>query len=322
MRLKNFFKHLLTAGLALTITFGLTGCGTNTATSQTSITIATGNTSGTYYPIGKAIAEIVNQNVEGVKADVQSTSGSLANISLMQEGTAQIAIVQNDMLYYAVTGTNNFDKKVEHIMGIASLYPETCQFVTTAESGINSIEDLRGKRVAVGSVGSGAESNVRQILQAYGMTYDDIDEEFFSFSESKEALENGLIDVAFITAGYPTPAVEEIANVKNIKLIPLDEDKIIELTKNYPFYAQTNIPAGTYGGVYEYVPTVSVMAILVATDKIDENTAYKMTRAIFNNTDKLKAAHKSAQFISKETALKGMGFIQMNEGAEKFLKEN
>ena len=319
MKLPKILKRILTAGIALAMAISVAGCGEDKG--ENFLNIATGGTAGTYYPIGTAISEIINKNVQGVNASAQSTGASVANVNMLAEGQVEMAIVQNDIAYYAVNGQNVFDKKIENLRGIASLYPETFQFVTLIGSGIRNVEDMKGKRVAVGVKGSGVEANVRQILQAYNMTYDDIDEQFLSFAEGATALKNGTVDVACVTAGYPTPSVQDVAEQQRIRIIPLDEQKITTLIIDYPFYTRTVIPAGVYQGFDQEIPTVSVMAILVATDKIDDKTGYDLTKAIFSNTDKLVAAHSAAKSINKKSALSGMGFIKMNAGAEKFLKE-
>ena len=322
MGLPKILKRALTAGLALAMAVAAIGCGGGSGGGDGSfVNIATGGTAGTYYPIGGAIAEVLNKDAEGINASAQSTGASVANINMLKDKQVDMAIVQNDIAYYAVNGTEMFSEKIENLRGIASLYPETCQFVTLEDSGIKSISDLKGKRVAVGAAGSGVEGNVRQILKAYGLTYDDIDEQFLSFAEGATALKDGTVDVACLTAGYPTASVQDVASQKKIRLISLDNDKIETLIKDYPFYTKSTIPSGTYQGFDEEVQTVSVMAILVATDKMTDDTGYAITKAIFGGLDKISAAHSAAKAISKEKALDGMDFINMNGGAKKFLKE-
>lgn len=319
MGLPKILKRVLTAGLALAMTVAAIGCGGNG--NETFVNIATGGTAGTYYPIGGAIAEVLNKDAKDVNASAQSTGASVSNINMLKDSQVEMAIVQNDIAYYAVNGTEMFENKVDNLRGIASLYPETCQFVTLESSGIKTIADLKGKRVAVGAAGSGVEGNVRQILKAYGLTYDDIDEQFLSFAEGATALKDGTVDVACLTAGAPTASVQDVASQKQIRLIPLNDEKIAELVKEYPFYTKTTIPSGTYQGFNEDVQTVSVMAILVVNDKVTDDAGYEITKAIFSNLDKISAAHSAAKAISKEKALEGMDFIKMNGGAEKFLKE-
>lgn len=320
MGLPKILKRALTAGLALAMAVAAIGCGGGNG-KDLFINIATGGTAGTYYPIGGAIAEVLNKDAEGINASAQSTGASVANINMLRDNQVDMAIVQNDIAYYAVNGTEMFENKIENLRGIASLYPETCQFVTLEDSGIKTIADLKGKRVAVGAAGSGVEGNVRQILKAYGLTYDDIDEQFLSFAEGASALKDGTVDVACLTAGYPTASVQDVASQKKIRLISLENDKIESLIKDYPFYTKTTIPAGTYQGFDEEVPTVSVMAILIASDKMTDDTGYTVTKAIFGGLDKISAAHSAAKAISKGKSLDGMDFIKMNGGAEKFLKE-
>ena len=317
----KIFKRVATLCLALAVAVGIAGCGGGGDSGEKFIHIATGGTAGTYYPIGNSIADLITRDVKDVSASAQSTGASVANINMLAGGQVEMAIVQNDIAYYALNGTEMFEKKVENLRGIASLYPETCQFVTLDGSGINYISDLKGKRVAVGAQGSGVECNVRQILKVYGMTYDDISPQFLSFAEASTALRDGTVDVACLTAGYPTASVQDIAAQKQIRLIPLDSDKIDALIADYPFYTRTTIPANTYQGFSAEVPTVSVMAILVATDKLDAQIGYDITKAMFARGEKLSAAHSVGKLIKKETALNGMNFIKMNEGAEKFLKE-
>ncbi len=285
------------------------------------LNIATGGTSGTYYPIGGAMAEILNKEIPDMNASAQSTGATVANINMLQEGSVDLAIVQNDITYYAANGIEMFkDKKVDNLRGVAVLYPETCQIVTLAETGIKNVADLKGKRVAVGAAGSGAEANARQILEAYGITYDDIDAQYLSFGEAASALKDGNVDAAFLTAGYPTAAVQDISSQNKVALVPLDNDKIDALIAKYPYYTKTVIPAGTYAGVDVETPAVSVMAMLVASDKVDDQMGYDIVKALFGNLDRIKAAHSVGKLITKEGAMKGMP-IQMNAGAEKFFKE-
>lgn len=319
MRLPKVFKKVVTAVCALALAIGVAGCGGGGDKEQF-INIATGGTAGTYYPIGGAIAEVLNKN--GMNASAQSTGASVANINMLKDKQVELAIVQNDITYYAVNGEEMFKEggKIENLNGIASLYPETCQFVVREDSGIKDITGLKGKRVAVGAAGSGAEANARQILEAYGLTYDDIDEQFLSFAEGSYALKDGTVDAAFVTAGYPTASVQDIASQNKIRLLPVGDEQIKKLAEKYPFYTKTTVPAGTYQGFDEEIQTVSVMAILVANDKIDAALGEKLTKAIFDNLDKIAAAHSAGKSISKATALEGLDFIKINEGAAKVLK--
>lgn len=293
------------------------GCGSE----KKFLNIATGGTAGTYYPLGGAMAEVLNKAIPGMNASAQSTGATVANINMLKDGSVEMALVQNDIIYYAVNGLEMFkDKKVDTLQGIATLYPETVQMVALEKSGIKSIGELKGKRVAVGAAGSGAEANARQVLAAYGITYDDITEQYLSFGEAASALKDGNVDAAFLTAGYPTAAVQDIASQNKVVLLPIDSDKADALIAKYPFYTKTVIPAGTYAGFDKDTAAVAVMAMLVVNNKVDEKMGYEITKALFSNLDRIKAAHSVGKLITKEGAQKGMP-IKLNAGAEKYFNE-
>ena len=313
-------KKVFAAGAVLAAAAVLfTGCNGNAdVEGKKFLNIGTGGTAGTYYPIGGAIAEVLNKEIPGMSASAQSTGASVANINMLSDGEVDLATVQNDIAYYAAHGTEMFqDKKVDGLQGIASLYPETCQFVTLKSSGIKSLAELKGKRIAVGAVGSGVEANVRQILAAYGVTYSDIDAQYLSFAEGASALKDGNVDVAVLTAGYPTASVQDIAAQNPVRLLPVEGKAADALIAQYPFYTKTVIPAGTYAGFDEEVPSVAVMAMLVAGPTVNDDLGYCIAKAIFSNLDRLQAAHAVGKQIAKDTAKTGMS-LPMNAGAEKY----
>ena len=317
---------LLCFTLALT-TFFMAGCGEDNGETKGNakdskfINIATGGTAGTYYPIGGAMAEILNNSIDGMNASAQSTGASVANVNMLQEASVDLAIVQNDIAFYATQGTEMFrNKKMDNLRAIAALYPETCQIITLEKNGIHSVADFKGKKIAVGAAGSGVEANARQIMAAYGVTYDDIDVQYLSFGEASNALKDGNVDAAFVTAGYPTAAIQDIASQSKIVVIPVDSDKADALIKDFPFYTKTVIPAGTYAGVDVDTPTVSVMAMLITTDKMSNELGGTVAKALFENLDRLKAAHSAAAAINKEGAMKGIP-IEMNGGAKAFFEK-
>lgn len=300
----------------------IAGCGDGSKSGgdKQFLNIATGGTAGTYYPLGGALAELLNSNIKGMNASAQSTGASVANVNMLKDGSVDIAFIQNDISYYATTGTEMFkDNKMAGLRGIAALYPETVQFVTTADKGIKSIADLKGKKVAVGAAGSGAEANARQILAAYGLTYDDIDEQFLSFGEAADALKDGNVDAGVVVAGFPTAAIQDLAANKSAKIIHIEGDKVDSLIEKYPYYTKVVIPKGTYPGQDEDVSSIAVKCIIATTDKMSDELGEQIARAVYEHLDRIKAAHAVGKYITKDTALDGMS-IQMNPGAEKYLK--
>jgi len=318
-------KRAIFAILSLLLIVSLvSGCSKQASqTKEVYISIATGGPAGTYYPLGGALAKIFNDNIEGVNANVQSTGASVENVGLIAKGEAEIAFIQNDITYYAITGTENFEgkEKVTNLRGMAMLYPEVVQVIATKDSGIKSISDLRGKKVAIGAPGSGVEANARQILAVHGMTYNDLGKaDYLSFNEAAEQLKNKQIDAAFITAGIPTSAVTEVAQTADIVVIPIESQKIEELNKDYPFYTEVVIPANTYGGQNSDVTTAAVMAMLVVPESLDEDLVYKLTKAMFENRQVIIDTHSRGNDIKLETALKGMP-IELHPGAQKYYDE-
>lgn len=331
------WRSLLTLLAVLLVAVLVAGCGAKTTADQKAaeqkapeqkpaagkkfLNIATGGTAGTYYPLGGAIAEILNKNIPGMNASAQSTGASVANINMLKDGSVDVAFVQNDIAFYAANGTEMFkDKKVEGLKGLATLYPETIQIVTLEKTGIKDIAGLKGKRVAVGAAGSGTEANARQILEAYGITYKDITAQYLSFAEAANNLKDGNIDAAFLTAGFPTAAIQDIAAQHKVVLLPVPADKADNLIKKYPFYTKITIPANTYPNQGKDVSTVAVRAMLAVTDKMDADLAYNIVKAIYSNLDRLQAAHATGKLITKATAGDGMS-IPLHPGAEKYFKE-
>lgn len=320
-------KKMVAAFLAMAAATALiAGCGggdkkESSGGEKKFINIATGGTSGTYYPLGGALADILNKNVKGANASAQSTGASVANVNLLKEGKVDIGFIQNDISYYAVNGVEMFkDKAVKNLKGLATLYPETIQIVTTKKTGIKTFADIKGKCVAVGAAGSGTEANARQILEAAGITYDDIKVQYLSFGEAASALKDGNVDVAFVTAGFPTAAIQDLATQHEVVLLPVDSAMADALIKKYPYYTKIKIPAKTYNNVDTDVEAVAVKCMLVVTDKMSDELGYDIVKALYSNLDRMKAAHNVAKLITKETAKEGMS-IPLNKGAEKFFNE-
>ena len=285
------------------------------------VNIATGGTAGVYFPLGGAFADILNKNIPGMNASAQSTGASVANVNMIKDGKVELALIQADTAYYAFNGTEMFkDKKVDTLRGIAALYPETIQIVVLEGSSIKTIADLKGKKVAVGSIGSGTEANVRQIMEVYSMTYNDFKPQYLSFNEAASGLKDGNVDAAFVTAGAPTAAIQDIAFQNKVRLVSFEADKADALVKKYPFFAKTVVKANTYPGQTTDTNTIAVTSILVTSSKVDEALVYSMTKAIYSNLDRVKAAHKMGENITKQSAGVGMP-ITVHPGADKFFKE-
>ncbi|MEN6500154.1 MAG: TAXI family TRAP transporter solute-binding subunit, partial [Rectinema sp.] len=244
---------------------------------QQFITIATGGTAGTYFPLGGALADIWNKNIPKMNATAQSTGASIANINLLKGNNVDIIFTQNDVANYSYNGTELLKGQAyKDLRGLACLYNETIQLVALESSGIKTIADLKGKKVSVGAAGSGTEANARQILEAAGLTYNDIRVQYLSFGESANNMKDGNIDAAFNTAGIPTAAIQDLSVSKKMVLVPIDGDVAAKLMAKYPFYALQVVPAGTYQGQTKDVTTVAVKSMLAVSSKMSEDLVYRL----------------------------------------------
>ncbi len=292
--------------------------GTTAGSGGTGIKLATGGTTGTYYAFGGVVAQALSQLVPDSPITVHSSGASKANIFEIADGIADMAIVQNDVAYYAYNGTDLFesDGKTSDFSVLGAAYAETVQIV--AKSDINSIEDLKGKVVSVGDAGSGVEFNARQILDTYGMTFDDIKAQNLGFGDSAQAFKDGKVDAFFVVAGTPTTAIVELATTNDIKMLSIDSAHLTALKEKYPFYTEIKIPAGTYNKVDEDVTSVAVKATFIVSNKLSEDTVYNITKAIYENPDKI--SHAKAAELSASYAVDGIS-IPFHPGAEKYFKE-
>lgn len=301
------------------------------------LSVATGGPGGTYYPLGAAISTIINGSDLGLQATAQATGASVENVELIHNGDAEIAFIQNDIAYYAFNGIELFgeaeiekeDGTIEKreqrlypdIRGLCTLYPEVVQILASDKSGINSIEDLEGKKVAVGAPGSGTEVNARQVLDIHGLTYDDLAKaDFLSFSEATDQIKNGQVDAAFVVAAIPTSSVTELATTHDIHLVPIAEDKANELIAKYPYYTLMDIQPGDYKGQEDPVAAVAVQAMLIVNESMEEDLVYNITKNIFEKLNVIEEAHARGKDITLDSALEGMS-IELHSGAKKYFDE-
>ncbi|HSL92968.1 MAG TPA: TAXI family TRAP transporter solute-binding subunit [Bacillota bacterium] len=327
--MKRFALITLVAVLALSL--ALSGCAPKPTTPTTPtppppvtkyVSIATGGTAGVYFPLGGSLADILNKSIPGMTATAQSTGASVANVNMIGTKEVELALVQNDIAYYALAGTEMFEgKKVANLRGITTLYNETIQLVATEASGIKSIADLKGKSVAVGAPGSGTEANARQILEAFGMTYSDLGKtDYLSFADAANNLKDGHVDAAFVTAGTPTAAVLEMSKTNRVIIVPITGAETDDLIAKYPFYAKVTIPAGTYDGQQDAVATVAVRAMIVVAAEVSDDLVFDITKALFTSLSDFGAAHARGKDLSYGSSQNGMP-IALHPGADKYFKE-
>jgi TRAP transporter TAXI family solute receptor len=300
--------------------------------------IGTGGTAGTYYPIGGLIANAISNppgsrpceeggscGVPGLIATAVSSNGSVANINAIAGGALESGFSQSDVATWAYTGTGIWEGKpaVQSLRAIANLYPETIHLVASADSGITSVADLRGKRVSLDEPGSGTLVDARIILAAYGLSESDVRAEFLKPDQAADRMRDGAMDAFFFVGGFPAGAIAELASQHDITLVPISGDEAAAIKSEYTFFADNTVPGGTYEGIDDDVATLSVGAQWVTSADQPDDLIYGITAALWNdNTRKLlDAGHQKGRQITPATATDGIG-IPFHPGAERFYKEN
>ncbi len=291
------------------------------ACAQEFVTVLTGGTSGVYYPMGVALSQIYGKAMPGAKTSAQVTKASAENLNLLQAGRGEIAFTLGDALNEAWKGNEEagFKTPLKKLRTIAAIYPNYIQIVAAADSGIKTLADLKGKRVAVGAPKSGTELNARDIFRGAGMSYKDFAKvEYLPFGESVELMKNRQLDATLISAGLGVAAIRDLATSVKIVLVPIPADVVAKIGE--AAYQAGTVPANTYNGQTEATATVAIQNFLVSHEGVSTDAAYKMTKAIFDNLPDLKAAHSAAKDITRENAAKAPP-APLHPGAEKYYKE-
>nr|WP_246573946.1 TAXI family TRAP transporter solute-binding subunit [Chelatococcus asaccharovorans] len=290
------------------------------AKAQEFINILTGGTSGVYYPLGVALSKIYTEKIPGSRPSVQATKASVENLNLLQQRKGEIAFTLGDSLADAWNGVEDagFKTKLDRLRAISAIYPNYIQIVASKESGIKTLADLKGKRLSVGAPKSGTELNARAILKGAGLTYADLGKvEYLPFAESVELMKNRQLDATLQSSGLGVASLRDLASAVEIVVVGIPEETVKKV--GTPYVAAT-IPANTYTGQTEAVPTAAVVNYFVTHDGVKDDLAYAMTKAVFDNLDTLGAAHSAAKSIKLENALQGLP-VPLHPGAAKYFKE-
>jgi uncharacterized protein len=321
---------------ALLAWFGVASAAPARAQDMQFFRIGTGGVAGTYYPIGGLIADIISNppgarpcekggscGVPGLVAIAQSSNGAVANVDGIQTGALESGFVQSDVAYWAYSGTGIYEGegKVENLRAITNLYPESVHIVARKGAGIGSVRDLKGKRVSLDEPGSGTLVDARIILEAFGLSEDDLSPAYVKSSQAIAMIDEGQLDAFFIVAGYPTASVLELCATAGCDLVPIAGPEVDAMLERYPFFARDTIPVGTYPGVGQ-IDTISVGAQWVVGAEIDEDLVYGITKALWHDNARtlLDNGHAKALAITLDTALDGIA-IPLHPGAERYYRE-
>lgn len=313
MRVSTRFT-LLAAATALAVT-------TAAQAAPVFINILTGGTSGVYYPIGVALSQIYSDGIPGSKTSVQATKASVENLNLLQAGRGELAFALGDSVADAKNGVEDagFKAPLTKLRAIGGAYPNYIQIVASKESGIKTLADLKGKTISVGAPKSGTELNARAIFKAAGLTYEDMGKvQYLPFAESVELIKNRQLDATLQSSGLGMAAIRDLSSVMPLNYVSIPSDVVAKIGNRA--YQSAMIPANTYDGQPEAVPTVAITNILVTRADVSDEVAYEMTRLMFDNLPRLGNSHSAAKDIKLEAAAKDLP-IPLHPGAERYYKE-
>jgi len=290
------------------------------ARAQTFINVLTGGTSGVYYPLGVAISKIYGDKIANVNTQLQATKASVENLILLQQGRGEIAFALGDSLKAAWDGDEEagFKMKLDKLRTLGAIYPNYIQIVATAESGIKTLADLKGKSLSVGAPKSGTELNSRAILAAAGMTYKDMGKiEYLPFAESVDLMKNRQLNATLQSAGLGVASLKDLSTSTEINVVAVPRPVVDKIG---PPFVSVTIPANTYTGQDKDVPTAAVVNYLVTSSAVSDDLAYQMTKLVFESLPELGNAHAAGKEIKLDKAATGSP-VPLHPGAIRYYKE-
>jgi len=314
-------KRLITVLVAVVASFGVAMAGAQDK--KTRISIGTGGTGGVYYPLGGGLAALISKYVPGVEATAEVTAGSIANLQLIDSGKSEIGFTMADAAWDAANGLDKFNGKRVPLRTIAVFYPNRMHVVTIEGTGINSMKDLKGKRVSTGAPVSGTEVTALRLIEAAGIDPKDMTRERLSVAESVAALKDRKIDAFFWVGGVPTPSITDLAATPGIKVKLINHGEAADnLRKKYgPIYVQNQILANAYPGETQTTTNIDVWNLLVVPENSDEKLVYEVVKTLFEKKDELVRVHKDAAFLDLANQASGASPIAFHPGAVRYFKE-
>lgn len=282
------------------------------------VTIATGGASGPYNIIATTLGETFNRTY-GVNSKTQTTGASVENVNLLNQNKVEMAFLMSDVLSDALAGTGSFSKPIENIQQVAALYPNYVQIVTSKRSGINTLADLRGKRVAVGAQNSGVEVNARNLLNGHGIEYSDLKVDYLGYAEAADALKAGKLDAAFLTSGLPNASLLELEQSFDLQMVSIQQEDVHAIAADKSYFVALEIPAGTYGNA-EPISTAAIMNALVVRSDLSQEDVYKLTKTFFDSLPQLRNSHQAMNDVSLEQAQQGL-VAPLHPGAQQYYDE-
>jgi TRAP transporter TAXI family solute receptor len=293
---------------------------------ETFVTIGTGGVTGVYYPAGGAICRLVNMDREehGIRCSVESTGGSVYNLNAIRSGDLELGVVQSDTQYHSYNGTAMFseDGADESLRAVMSLHPEPLTIVARADAGIESFEDLQGKRVNVGNPGSGQRATMEVLMEAMGWTMSDFSlAAELKASEMASALCDGNIDAFAYVVGHPSGAIQEATTACDAVLVDVSNDAVDQLVSENPYYSRATIPGGMYRGNPEDTQTFGVRATVVTDAEVSNEAVNAIVSAVFENFEDFQSLHPAFAVLKKEEMVSQSLSAPLHDGAKQYYRE-
>jgi TRAP transporter TAXI family solute receptor len=285
------------------------------------LVMGTASVSGTWYPVGGAICASMSK-ADSVSVNVQTSGGGVENLRTVNSGERDIGMAMYSLGVYAMEGAEAFKgNKLDNIRGIAVFMPITAQFAVRDGGGINSVADLKGKRIGIGAPGSGEEVCVREILDANGLSYADVNEKLISFSEQVTAFKDRQLDAMFIITTAPTSGYLDVSSQAKITILPIAGEEQEKILVKYPHYYKDIISASAYDFLSKDVDSVGIGTLLFTNAEMDEEVVYKITKAMFDDAEHLRSVHEALKNLSAKFSVANMGSIKLHPGAERYYRE-
>ncbi|MBN2539487.1 MAG: TAXI family TRAP transporter solute-binding subunit [Deltaproteobacteria bacterium] len=316
-------KRSLYVVLVVCLAVFLGFAGPAVAAEKVFLTIGTGSPGGAYYPLGGGMSVVIQKTVDGVRCAAESTGASVENSRLVGSGDTDMGMVMGSVAFKAVEGLEPFEKKFP-LVALFQMYPAPEHIVTTKQSGIKTIADLKGKKVSIDVPGSGCSTMAKAILEAAGFDLEkDLTLANLSQSESVQAMKDGIVDACFFNFAYPGSAVMDLAATRDIVMVPVSEQFADTIVKKNPYYLKVTIPKGSYDDVDYDVLCIGDSNVMVANKNMPDDIAYKVAKAIYSNVNEGKYAliniHPIAAQLTPANAVNSP--IALHPGAAKYFKE-
>jgi TRAP transporter TAXI family solute receptor len=290
------------------------------AAKTTFLSIGTGGTGGVYYPYGGGLAEVWTKNIPGIKAVAEVTGASVENVKLADRGETVVGMIMGDVAYQAYRGEGKFEGKPQKVLAMASMYPNVLQLVTLKGSGIKNVNDFAGKKISLGAPGSGTAFMAELVLKALDIDMNSFDTSRLSFNETANALKDGTIDAGFWVVAPGTSSIMDLATTHNIEIVAFTPEQQKKVTDQYAFYSSWDLDGGTYKGVDQPVPTISVWNVIIVQKDLPDDLVYQLSKTLFDNIGFLEKIHPFAKYSTPENAV-SKSPIALHPGAIRAIEE-